>query len=356
MMDIRSQDRTEKAESIPASGALRSSLLSGMAGKATRLEIARVVEESHHIALAYLRVATYGVRYMLRKSGVNIEDLAYDAIADLFAQGDTGSLPVLAQWWNSLPSSERADADKSFLAFRRLVIGAVHQRVFQMYRDVDPHLAKIIRNIKIALKRHPSVERGNEGGAMLLIPRSCRSLRLHLPPMPHELLLPELFDAIRLRSSLKEMLGVLGRVLRAQTDYRRTVTIVEAAALIREVYLSDAQYTTVADRPEGLSEDEIRAMVAKTLDGVLETILANYRRRGAVSPPESDAHASALSDILRITYLDGSGRDGSYFDALKRHLPSLTKGTYREKHRVILEYLVKSATKDIRRRLRAEQK
>lgn len=333
---------------------LRRSIIAVLAGNNSYAAIVCVVDTAHGLALAYLRVAGTAIQGLLARTALNPGDAAYDAIAELFARDGDNYFPVLVRWWKALPSSEKASETSVALAFRRLVIGAVHQRVFQMYRESDPHLAKIIRNIKLALRHHATAQLAMDRGEPAIMPRACRSLQLGLPGMPNELLLPQVFDALTPRSSLKEMLGIISSILRRQRDYRRVVRVVDAAVLIREVYLSDAVWDTNTYPSEGLSSEEIAAIVSESLFSVRESVLANYRQRRVLDQSESDAFALALNDIVQHMFVDADGRDGSLFEFLKRHLPTLTRAEYKAKHRTIMEYLVKSATHDIRKRVRPQ--
>jgi hypothetical protein len=332
-----------------------SALAEVVRGSPSHADLLCVIEHAHRLALAYLRVGTSSLLGVFRRLGVSAEDAAYDTIAELFARDDTRSFPVLARWWKTIPSASKATVELTSSSFRRLVIGAVHQRAFQCYHDADPHLSKIIRNIKLALKRHPSVKQMSENGTIGVVPRGCRSLRSELPCLPHELLLPELFDAIGPRARLKEMLDALGRVLLEQKEYRRFLPIVEAALMIREVYLSDASWSTTIEPSEGLSEVEIATMVKSSVGAVRQSALMHYQQRGALSQEEANAHESALADILRHYCMDSDDHNGSsetFLLALQRHLPGLTQADYRRKHRVVLEYLVKSGIAHLRKAVR----
>ena len=338
---------------IPAG--FHAALIEVIRGRSSQTALTCIINHAHRLALAYLRVASVSLLGVFQRLGVSPEDAAFDAIGELFARDEKNSFLVLARWWKSVPPATKANDELLSLAYRRLVIGAVHQRVFQSYHDADPHLAKIIRNIKLALRRHPSVKLLKDRGATVLTPRGCRSLRLALPFMPHQLLLPEIFDVILPRASLKEMLDAIGRVLMAQKEYRRVIPLVEAAVLIREVYFSDASWSTTIQPSDGLSEGEIGTMINSSVRAVRHSTLANYQHRGVLSQEETCACENALSDILRHYYLNSDGHNGAeetFFGALQRHMPGLTRAHYRRKHRVILEYLVKNGMVHLRREVR----
>jgi hypothetical protein len=316
-------------------------------GTSSTADASCVINHCYGIALAYLRVSSSATRYLLSRLDLRIEDAAFDVIADLFARGSDSSFPVLARWWKSVPVAAKSSSEDTILAIRRLVIGAVHQRFFQMYREVDPHLAKIIRNIKLALKRHPTARRVTIGNDSWVTHRACKVPGADRPPMPHELLLPEVFDAILPRATLRDMLSAIAEVVQRQEGYRKCVTLVEAAVIVREIYQSAARLYEEPSVPDGLSSGEIASLVERALRAVCQNTLARYRRRGVLTPDEVRALESALPEVFRAIHVDGAERRENYA-ILKRYLPDLTSARYKEKYRTILEYLVRNAKQLIR--------
>jgi hypothetical protein len=330
---------------IPAE--LRAALRSLIERQAEYRSITLVVESAHCIAVAYLRVASSSVQGLLRRLDLVPADAAFDAIADLFSRDDEGSFPALLRWWRALPSSVRMDDEQLASAFRRLAIGAVHQRLFQLYRDNDPALAKILRNIKLALRRHPSAIRTDNTGEIELAPRDVTPRR-DLPPMPLELLLPEFFDRMDEKSSLKTMLSCLVAILAEQRSYRRTMPLIQAAVIIRDAYLSDARIGTAEEPEEGLSETDIVSMLEEAFNAAPSRILERYVRTGKLTPAEAVAHRSAIQDILEAM-ASGDGKDlASFFHVLQRHIPILTVSSYGSRHRIVLEYLVRVTKAELR--------
>jgi hypothetical protein len=330
---------------------LRNALHDVLGGNPSHAPLAFVVEHSRRWALAYLRTASQRVTGVFQRLGMSPEDAAYDVIAELFSRDQKGSFHVLQRWWNNLRPNDRSTDEALEQAFRRLVVGAVHQRAFQSYRDSDPHLAKIIRNIKLALKKHPTVRQILDQDFPALIARHCKSSRSHLPQMPSEVLLPQLYDLTMPRASLSRMLDSLGEILSSQMEYRRILPVVQAALLIREVYLSDACRADGSEYATGFSESDVEGMVGEALECVRRSALANYLNKRKLSEDELQAHSAALELIMRSYYLDGrtkNGADGTFYASLKKHLPGLTQENFRRKHRMILEYLVKQTTRHLR--------
>jgi hypothetical protein len=325
-----------------------------IAGTASHAVVTLFVKESHDIAAAYLRVANSSVRSLLSRLNLSADDAAYDAIAELFSRDPDSSFPVLARWWKKLPPSCTSSEAETALAVRRLVVGAVHQRVFGMYRDSDPQMAKILRNIKLALKRHPRVRQVAVGRDTVITHRSASSLRPDLPPMPHELLLPGVFDALVPGAGLKDILDAIGEALLQLKGYRGYISLVEAAIIVRDVYAADSRMHPDATPIDSFTSEDIAALVESTLADKRGTLFSRYERRGILTPEEGRAHSRAVGDILRRICLDGPS-DEPYFAVLKQYLPFLTTEQYRKRHRSILEYLVRKATLIIRARIQNQE-
>jgi hypothetical protein len=166
--------------------------------------------------------------------------------------------------------------------------------------------------------------------------------------------LPQFYDAISLHSSLHDMLAAVARILRVQKHYRRAVTLIEVAVIVREAYLSDMRPARSQTADAGLTEEEITAIIADAVEQVRHDSLDHYVRRKTLGAEETSGLLAALNDIL-LNARDGAcGREASYFRVLAKHMPGLNRATYRERYRVVMEYLAKSAKIVLRQRLRQE--
>jgi hypothetical protein len=65
--------------------------------------------------------------------------------------------------------------------------------------------------------------------------------------------------------------------------------------------------------------------------------------RRKLAPELLTVYASVTSNVLREQYLECTDERTSYFEQLQRYLPGLTSAEYKEKHRSVLEYMVKMA-------------
>jgi hypothetical protein len=343
-----------KSPADARAGSIYACLPSLIAGNASHAVTSLLVKEFHDIAVAYLRVANSSVRGLLGRMNMSPDDAAYDAIADLFARNTDDSFPVLARWWKKLPTSCRSSAEEIALAVRRLVVGAIHQRIFGMYRDSDPHLAKILRNVKLTLKKHPTVKPAVIGRDNVLVHRSTKALRQDQPPMPYELLLPGVFDLLAPGAGLKEILDAIGTALLEFDGYRRYVSLVEAAVIVRDVYAAETRLRSPSLPADSLTAGEIEELIESTLKEKREALFGKYQVRGVLSMQESSMYATAVGDILRRECLE-DGTDESNFVILAKYIPTLTEEQYKKRHRSILEYLVRKATLMLRARMENQE-
>jgi hypothetical protein len=320
-----------------------------------------LVDLFHKIALAYLRTKSISGRFDATRFGLTLDDLAYDAIADLFARDDAGIYSAIRSFVERIGPLESLSDDDLILRVRRLVFGAVNQQVFRLYGSFDPSLAKVIRNIKLALKHHPVVTVQEQHGEAMIFPNDRQFLNQDLPVMAPEFLLPELYDRISATSKLKDMLSALGAVLCEQQSYRKAIPLVEFAILVRTMYASNLEVQTETSPEATLSDNEIERMINKSVALIKETTAAAYVSKRKLTEEDLRAHLDAVRDILSAEFIGENGQSkypagqsASYYQIIMTHMKSLTPELYRSRHRVILEYFAKLARNDLKVRLKHE--
>jgi hypothetical protein len=323
-------------------------------GKADRPATVEVIDLAHRIATGYLRSGALSVQALLRRLDLSPQDAAFDSLGELFQRDARGRFSSLVRWWDALSREERTDGDAAGLAFRRLVMGAVQQRIFHFYHESDPALAKVLRNVKLALRKHPCVVRVGRGRHTEIARREVH-VREGLPPMPSELLVPDFYDRVASGTSLRDMLTVLVSILAEQRSYRRSIPLMQAALIIRNAYWSDARWRLAEDEEGGITAEEISAIIATAVAGLRGGSLANYIRRGRLTGDQAESHLAAVTEILQETVAGKVGDKIAFYEALQKHIPGLTREAYRTRHRVVLEYLVRSARLGVRELLAQEQ-
>lgn len=158
---------------------IRDVIVRGLRAQATHNEIKQLVNLFHKAAIAYLRPKA--AMYQRMMDGMTLEEVALDAIADLFEQRSGTGFPKLASWLNRNISIEMMSDDALWVEFRRIVLGAVNQHLYRLFRYADPSLSKILRNLKLALKAHPHLQLQEINRIAAIALRNADDARRSLP-------------------------------------------------------------------------------------------------------------------------------------------------------------------------------
>lgn len=115
-----------------------------------RENIQRYVELAHALTEASLRTSTF---HRSAELGISSRsDLALDAISDLFERDFEGRFIRLIRYFEEQDYRSR-DARELWTLNRRLIAGTVSDALFRNYRESDPSLARIIRNLKRGIQK-----------------------------------------------------------------------------------------------------------------------------------------------------------------------------------------------------------
>ena len=276
--------------------------------------------------------------------GTNYRDLAYDCIAELFQQGEDGSLLQIRAYFQGIDRA--AASDQELLThLRRIVFTKVNHGVVRFYGEADPDLGKILRNIRLsvqALRNFSVVERF---GDTFLVPALCHSLE-DRPAFSREELVSALRSDARPDDHVPAMLAHLSRALRAQHERSRLVSLTSVALAIKSIYFTPER----AEPVRGAAEDpftvpEIMALVQAACREVLGRMAADYVETGKVPRDMFKKYTEVIEKnvALRFTGEDSDGH--SLFSGLRSLVPTLSEAEYRSTHRARLEYLARLAYK-----------
>jgi len=99
----------------------------------------------------------------LHATETGIQQLAMDAIAELFARDEQQAYFRLQQYYSLLMPSINADPDEAIFMTRRLVVAHTKQFLVRSLKDHDPVGAKIYRNLGLVPERSPEVRLERSG-------------------------------------------------------------------------------------------------------------------------------------------------------------------------------------------------
>lgn len=349
----------------------------------TPSELTEFVNISQKIAISYLKYLEVIGRNIRPKNseGLNeLEDVAIDCIAGLFIRNDHGELIQLQRYFGPRIATDARPSDMEFSSLlRRLIVKKTKQELSRIFRERDPEGAKIIRNIKVAIRSSHDLRSFREMGREFifatrngapqhdqgigdelceagdaLVNQALKMERIK-HSIPERLLYQHFLEIYNpsdsFASMIKKMLTIVGNF----PEYQGYLAIDVIASIIRDVTFQHVR--------EKLSNDvdwnsPLSDLQAKEIDKVNQSIIDiihakinhQYLKKRKITSEKADIYCRAIVDF--VNELTQGKETDSNFKYLKRYIPGLTQQQYREEERSIFEYLVKITKKSLRKRLK----
>ena len=337
----------------PQNTELREIVLSILDNSISRKLLNELVALSHALAHAFLGSKLSKGRLNLPLLKLSLSDVAYDCIADLFQRNDSDELIQLKVYFLGVdvPNS----SNEALLAhLRQLVFSKVNQSLFRLYGELDPQLSKILRNIKLSVQMLKGFVETERAGETYLVPTSCDSV-FHLPEMPREELTLIVREASRKSSLTPEILSRIALALKEQSDFSRAVPMIVLAQEIRAAFAEVKDPSSVEETATAqLIHDDLRKLIGDVSQAVQTKFHKKYVEKGKLPNDEYDACFAVIRDRIEQTLLHQDDGGCSYFEALKKLRPELTKEDYRDRLKNILEYLGRKTEDVVKTRLRQD--
>lgn len=303
----------------------------------------------HHIALVYLRHKDAAGTLMHAHLALPLEDLALDCISELFERDATGKFIALTRYFDELrwESLSQDDLDG---AVRRLVFSAVNQELYRTYKESDPTLHRIIRNIKDASESTPGMHmiQINKDNCLIFAPGDPQR---SLPFAPPEYLAPYITGIVAHHDTTASILTEVHDLLSTQKEYFPGYPVIRLALLIRDAYarLTSNDHECASSEPdanEHLHLRDLNLLVAQSVRATGERFHNRYVSNGKIDPAVFRTYLTITEQLLRGEFAGEDDAGGSFFERVRNHLPHVTLEEYRKEHRTTLEYLVKTARTD----------
>jgi hypothetical protein len=327
------------------SGRLREVLLAVLAGNPTREQLNHLIAVCQTLASSFIsgKSTLGGLRTV---SGLTTSDLAVDCIADLFRQNEHGAYAQLQAYFSGLQLPV-ADNEEILTHLRRLVFSKVNQGIFRCYSESDPALAKILRNLKLAvgtLKNFTELERFGE---QCLTPALCDRLE-HCPPFDRDELERFFLRATTGKEMIPDMMAKLSLLLRDQNEHCRIIPLVTVGLLIRSAYekkeLPSVKTTTVSSI---LGESEMVTLIQHACAEVSRETREKFVNRKKIDFGQFEAYFKVVEEALLDRFQGKNGDEVSLYDRLRKEIPGLTKIRYINSHRNRVEYFLKLTGKKL---------
>lgn len=317
---------------------LRESILSILNNKPSPSAEKFLLSSAHTLAANILRIKfmqTPSIKYHL---GLNEHDLGYDCIAELFERDTANQLIHFKTYFSNFDFASLTEKE-ILLHFRRLIFSATNQNLMHIYRDFDPSLGKIIRNIKIAIAAHKTFVEVDRFDEVCIAPIHC-DLSEHLASADQTAIFEMLSGHVRGNEFVPELLSIFSRCIREQEEYSKVVPLISVALTFRPLLAAKQEHLSFITT-NSVNIFETTEIVQKVTEQIKSTVLLRNNGKEKIKPDTVEAYFKTIHNVLLAKMNETNGSADSLFEGLKEHLKHLTVSEYRKCHRTKLEYYYK---------------
>ncbi len=344
----------------------------------TNQDLLEFLNLSQKIAVGYLRFLQRNQRRNLLLPGQSpdsLNQLAIDCIAPLFRRDEDDVFVEFRRYFTPLLKEKSDDGNiRLFVQLKRLIVGSVKHELTRIFRERDPEGAKILRNIRNAIRNSKdllfvenmehtyvfslqNIEdadlfRKMAAGEITIHHDVAReTLRRDFPLIP----LPELIEQYVSRFSPFEQYPTFVRhllqIVKENTLYANYLLLEDIIFVGRsfrnkQVPLWSSLDEVKGEGPEASYYDrQLREFVETMGDRIGLIINSKYGVKGRYTPDVLHAFQKALNDFVEDFI--HKRKTPPHFTLLHRYLPELDQETYRSQYRHGFEYLVRAVRKEI---------
>ncbi len=219
-------------------------------------ELCEFINLVQKISLSYLKyqeVIGKHIRWERRGKSGELEDMAIDCVAGLFMRNENNEFVQLRRYFGPyLDSTAELNDVELLIMLRRLVIKKTKQELSRIFKERDPEGAKIIRNIRVAVKNAKDLGIFREMGREYIFVRNGTPARSLAPVTAYA-------DGPKKKSGVKTLPG----------------GVKTAPAVLKESYpVKPAVNPMPVMKAADLSEEE-RVYLRKTKPSIPEKMLKN---------------------------------------------------------------------------------
>ena len=317
--------------------------LSAILGKPhSRSQLGEFVTFCHNIALTLIQSRIAAGTIQTRYFGLSAADIAFDAIADLFREDDSGNLVQINAYFESI-DWQNAEDEELLVQLRRLVFMRTNQGLFRMFQEIDPGLGKILRNTKLAIAALSTFVEMDHFGEPCIAPNLCDPLE-RLPMIDSDALRQRMLELTNGSERIPVILAKLSRYLREQAEHSRMVPIMWVAYCIRAIYgrveIEEAHQEAVEQQ---LTEEETRNILHEACAIVKAHNEQRYVSAERLCQEVYEQYFGVIERVLVKRLISNDGHDVSLFKLMQEALPGLTREEYNVTHKSKIEYLARLA-------------
>ena len=246
--------------------------------------------------------------------GIPTEDLAIDCIADTFQRDEQGRFIMLHHYFEGVDWKNCSEEELT-ISLRRLIFSKVNEGLFRSYRAEDPNLAKIIRNIKEAIKRNDGFSLKREREMQWIIVGNPSLSGNHLPIVPRDILENYITAVLCDTSNTYTAVYAFKEFLRLHPYYRNAFPMSEYARVLRACF-RNREIPSSSTHETNLSLIDVENALKKTIVYVRSKLHETYVKKGKVSRTMFETYMKALKKILAYHFGAPNEAASSQYDAL----------------------------------------
>ncbi len=303
-----------------------------------RAAVNELVQRCYHFAHAYIKHRLRSGNLSDTAFGLSPDDLALDCIAELFQRDDDGRFVVLERYFATV-AWRRMSAMDLHVTLRRLCFSKVHENLFRSYKEEDPNLSKIIRNIKEGIKKDPALHMVRHRDQAWIVANGV--VPDMKPTAPPEILEIHMMEALRPAGNTYEAVSAFRLFVEAHPHYANAYPLSAFAQVLRGAF-ARLEAPVFEDRvvPE-FGENDVEDAIQTAAREVQASMVGTYVYRGKMSFDLFDTYFNTVKKMLNATFVSEATPARSQFDALRSYMPHLSREAYLEDHRNVLQYLFK---------------
>jgi hypothetical protein len=281
-----------------------------------------------------------------------LESVALDCIAEVFERDADGRFIEIEDFFNADRDLGSLKPDDALFHFRTFVFRKLSDGIFRMYRENDPVLSKILRNLKLAVGKNNDVTLLERFGELFVMFGTEYENSAEQVEYPFDELER---DFARLAGSAKtaeEHLRIFSRLFSQHCEYRGLLALTDLAVMVKRTMVKgqdDPGRATISG--DDSTSIDLKTMVGESYIFLMKDLWVRYVPSGKLDETTFVVYGSALKDLLEDTFILSNGSECEYFDYLQRYSPDLTRPDYLRHHRTKFEYMAKLAKKAVRDRL-----
>ncbi len=324
-----------------------------LSGTASEPEINAVVRTAFTFASLRLRQLLKSKKLHLHSFSISTEGLAFDCIAELFQRDEDGQFIELIDYFSGERELGDLDEEEATQQLRILVFSKVNQGLFRLYRENDPILARLIRNIKLAVKADPSFKQLVLLGQVYIFTCPERERNDHLSEYPLEEMERGLMPRLDPKSRTPHNMSLLFDVLNSQDGCRRFYSIIDIAVVFKRTL---ARLESIDDQVQHFDDELLRMEINQILTESCHTLKERLYRKYVLTQKLTDEmfgkYWLALEKMVYKVFVLNDGSEVSHPELLKEYFEDLDTKTYRLVHRTHFEYMARMVKDHVKTQLR----